>query len=204
MTPYIEMDTLTPLHVQERPAELHASIGEAMRSVTPGFLRPVEPNPDEQSLQKMLQAGCFPRFTRTQRMAGTVLCFAAGALCTICSAPAVRGVLLGHPTKFAVLYTLGNVVSLGGTCCLAGPGPLLRSFTRRHVTIASSAYVISMLLTLIEVFTPGLPGRPALVVILVACQWLALVWYFLSYVPFGRRVVISAVCRWGWSSISEY
>ena len=33
----------------------------------------------------------------------------------------IKGVIAGKPTKFAVMFTLGNVVSLLGTMFLSGP-----------------------------------------------------------------------------------
>lgn len=55
--------------------------------------------------------------------------------------------------------------------------------------VATSLYLVTLALTLFVALSPyaSVPGRGILLLILVVVQFLAYVWYTLSYVPFARR-----------------
>lgn len=65
------------------------------------------------------QESCFPALTYTERLIGFAVCFALGTLIQILSFGSIMGVLVGSPTKFAVTYTLGNILSLSGFCIIS-------------------------------------------------------------------------------------
>ena len=57
---------------------------------------------------------CFPTLTYEQRIKGFIVCFALGTIIQFFSMGSLMGILLGKISKFAFLYTLGNIVSLLG------------------------------------------------------------------------------------------
>ncbi len=57
---------------------------------------------------------CFPTLTYNQRIKGFIACFAIGTIIQFISMGSLMGILLGKISKFAFLYTLGNIVSLIG------------------------------------------------------------------------------------------
>jgi len=57
---------------------------------------------------------CFPSLSLTHRLYGVGICFAIGFILNFISMFAIAGLFLGKPAKFAILYTLGNIVSLLG------------------------------------------------------------------------------------------
>eukprot|EP00913_Durusdinium_trenchii_P010260 g9621.t1 len=100
---------------------------------------------------------------------------------------------------FAELYTLGNLLALVGTLFLAGPRRQLRRMGREKRWIASLCFVVSMVLTLLVALSPGKwHGRTLILLLLVLVQWAALIWYTLSYIPFGQRTALGAL-RACWS-----
>ncbi|KAK9922305.1 hypothetical protein M0R45_030775 [Rubus argutus] len=54
--------------------------------------------------------------SKKQRFYGFAICLAAGLTCTLLSM-----LVFFHPIKFAITFTLGNLLSLGSTIFLIGP-----------------------------------------------------------------------------------
>ena len=105
--------------------------------------------------------------------------------------------LIGGPTQkniatFAVLFVVGNVVALMGTGFLLGPRTQCRKMwdpTRRF----SAAFYLSML---VIVFALAVSGQNiGLVICMLIVEVCAASWYGLSYIPFGRKIVIGFVKR---------
>lgn len=155
-----------------------ASFGEAFRSVTPSFLYEEEDVMD----------ACFPSLTFKQRVFGLGCCIAIGLLLQITSFGAFASALLGHPSRFALRYTFGNIVSLMGTCFLAGPKSQIRNMSRSGRRTTSAIFLGSMVLTVLAVESGQHHGRALLIMLLVFAQWFALIWYTLSYVPYGQKI----------------
>ena len=57
---------------------------------------------------------CFPALSYQERLIGFGFCFVLGTLIQFLSFGSIFGVLVGSPTKFAITYTLGNILSLSG------------------------------------------------------------------------------------------
>lgn len=91
-------------------------------------------------------------------------------------------------TTFAILYVCGNVIALCATGFLIGPKSQCTKMwlpTRRY----SSAFFLVML---IVVFAVALAKQNVwLILSLLAVEVAAGVWYGLSYVPFGRKILCS-------------
>lgn len=97
-----------------------------------------------------------------------------------------------QPVKYAVLYTTGNVLSLCGMMFLAGPAKQCKSMFMEKRIVATLVYLASMLLTLVVVFAWGKAKGYRLVpviLLLLAFQFCAMVWYTASYVPYARWMI---------------
>ncbi len=57
---------------------------------------------------------CFPSLSYKERLTGFLICFALGMVIQFFSVGSLMGLVLGKISKFAFLYTLGNIVSLTG------------------------------------------------------------------------------------------
>lgn len=57
---------------------------------------------------------CFPTLSYKERLIGFAICFGLGMLIQFFSMGSLVGLFLGKTSKFAFLYTLGNIISLLG------------------------------------------------------------------------------------------
>uniref|UniRef100_A0A7S0B7B1 Vesicle transport protein n=1 Tax=Pyrodinium bahamense TaxID=73915 RepID=A0A7S0B7B1_9DINO len=162
-----------------------------LRSLTPRFLRSDE---DED-----FASACCPRLGFKQRLFGCACCFLLGQLMQFCSFGAATGILLGRPGRFACLYTLGNLVMMAASFFLSGPKAQCRKIKAKDRALTSFVYFSTMFLTLAAVFAGPFFCRALVILALVVVQWLSLVWYVLSYVPYGHsmgRRVLRSVGGW--------
>ena len=122
------------------------------------------------------------------------------------------------PHKFAIVYTTGHIVSLAATglicylnvfshiihqkICLFlivlaflwGPRKQLKSMFAGIRIIATLSYLAFLILVLVLAF---MKAQVSLIVLAIIGQFLAMVWYNLSYFPFGRTIakkMASALC----------
>jgi hypothetical protein len=90
---------------------------------------------------------------------------------------------IGGYVLFGVLYTLGNICSIGSTMFLMGPANQIKKMFASTRLIATIVMLLALVLTLVSAFAlkDGL-----LVFLFVIIQFFALLWYSLSYIPFAR------------------
>eukprot|EP00002_Diphylleia_rotans_P004938 TRINITY_DN1387_c0_g1_i1.p1 TRINITY_DN1387_c0_g1~~TRINITY_DN1387_c0_g1_i1.p1 ORF type:complete len:153 (-),score=36.76 TRINITY_DN1387_c0_g1_i1:234-692(-) len=89
-------------------------------------------------------------------------------------------------TKFAVFYSIGNIMALCSTMFLMGPWKQVKKMFDPDRVIATSVYLVTIFLTL---FFALYLQQVALTVIAMFCQFIALIWYAISYIPFARKAV---------------
>ena len=130
--------------------------------------------------------GIFPTLTLRQRIYGWLGCYAGGVLITVMSFGSFRGLLVGKPYRFAILYTVGNLIALMSTMFLVGPKKQWEKMVDSKRKTATLVYLVSMFATLGLCFEA--PDLRILILVAVIVQWLALLWYSLSFIPFGRTV----------------
>lgn len=171
------------------------SAGGLLYSMTPSFLKSSEDDD--------FASACCPNMGFRQRLFGCACCLLAGQLIQFFSFGAFAGVLLGHPGRFACLYTLGNLTMVASSFFLSGPAAQCRRIQAKDRAATSAIYFTSMALTLVSVFSHHYPGRALVILACVAVQWVSLIWYVLSFVPYGQttarklvRGMGGFVCRW--------
>jgi len=125
---------------------------------------------------------CF-QLSRTQRLYAFGICFVVGFVISIVSSLAL---IQGNITGFAVLYTLGNIVSLVSTGFLVGFKKQVKTMFAPVRWFASVLFLVSMAATLffaivLKIFF--------LCLIMCVIQWCALLWYCASYIPYGRTII---------------
>jgi len=98
------------------------------------------------------------------------------------------------------MYTVGNIISICSTCFLYGPWSQAKKMFATTRIVTTSLYFFFMALTLFLAFYTGsIPGRIFFLVVAIFFQFLALVWYTLSFIPFGRDFVKNCcldTCCW--------
>jgi len=93
---------------------------------------------------------------------------------------------------FAALYSLGTIISLCGTGFLRGPVKQIKSLTDPKRGVAVAILFTMIILTLVIALNDNIanPGKGILCLIFVAGQFLAYVWYCLTFIPYGRETVM--------------
>ncbi|KAI9569058.1 SFT2-domain-containing protein [Boletus coccyginus] len=125
--------------------------------------------------------------TRTQRLYGFVGCLVAGFALSLLGSILL---FLGQLSTFAVLYTIGILVSLAGTGFLIGFASQLKLMFKPVRIIATIAFLASIALVFVGAFVIG---SEVLCIVFVVIEYLAYTWYCLSYIPYARSAVLRVV-----------
>ena len=64
--------------------------------------------------QENQNESCFPSLSLKERLIGFFICFALGFVIQFLSMSSLVGFFLGKTSKFAFLFTFGNIISLLG------------------------------------------------------------------------------------------
>lgn len=123
----------------------------------------------------------LPSLSRTQRITGFFLCLVMGIFC-FAVAGFVAPFLLLKARKFVLLYTMGSLLTIGSFSLLWGPVNHVKhlcSFERLPFT---AAYFGSMFATL---YMAIIVKSTVLTAVCAVLQIIALIWYFVSYIPGG-------------------
>lgn len=137
----------------------------------------------------------LPEMTWRERILGCATCVIAGYLLSFGSFFRIKDLLLGDPFPFVLNATAGNIIALAGSCFLSGPRSQLDKMWHETRRGATQLYLGSLALTLLIAFLP-LPGPKGFVlVLLMICQYLAITWYTLSYIPYAREAIANYMQR---------
>lgn len=139
----------------------------------------------QQSVQQ--EIGEMFNLSWVQRLTLFVMCFSAGAMMIGLSFMFLPMILL-KPHKFAAAFTAGNLLAIMSTWVIVGPRAQLASMFHPARATAAAAYLGSLIFALFAAFFGGRLRYPLVLVSLVV-EVLALVWYSLSYIPFGRQAL---------------
>ncbi|KAA8533608.1 hypothetical protein F0562_030958 [Nyssa sinensis] len=124
---------------------------------------------------------------KLQRMYGFAACLIAGVVCMFLSL-----IVFAKPIKFALLFTFGNMLAVGSTAFLIGPGQQIRMMLDPVRVYATAIYIGCVVLALICALWIHSKVLTILAIIIEIC---ALIWYSLSYIPFARRMVSELMIR---------
>ncbi|ETW85711.1 hypothetical protein HETIRDRAFT_379793 [Heterobasidion irregulare TC 32-1] len=143
--------------------------------------------------------------TRTQRLYGFAGCFGVGFLLSIlgtvflflgalttfacaCFIVDLGGIMMMTGASFrAVLYAIGTVVSLIGTGFLIGFFKQVKMMFKPVRVVATILFLVSIGLIFVGAFVLN---SGILCIIFVIIEYLAFLWYTLSYIPYARSAVL--------------
>ncbi|KAI9634118.1 SFT2-domain-containing protein [Dioszegia hungarica] len=126
--------------------------------------------------------------TRSQRLGGFFACFLGGLAVSLLGAILL---FLGATGAFATLFAVGGILSLVGTGFLVGFSKQLKTMFKPVRVVATVLLFASIAMTFVSAFV--LPA--ILCIVFVIIQYLAYLWYSLSYIPYARTLVKSWVGR---------
>ena len=152
-----------------------------------------------EAVQKVItKDSACPSMPVKHRIAGFIVCFILGfALSILSTVLFIIGSLEAY--KFAILFSLGNICSLLSSLFLIGPcRQLKRMFekTRIAATILVLFFIAFTLIYALVIYKDELFHKIILLII-IALQFGANIWYLLSYIPFGRtacKKCVACVC----------
>ena len=156
------------------------------------LVTPEEPKTCSEECEDCLCNSC-PALSMEQRVFGCIACIVVGVGLSIGSLFRLELLIEGNPVPFAVLYSIGNIISLCASCFFSGPCSQVKSMFASTRVIATMIYMTALILTLFFAFYNGISHRAVIIILLVIIQFLAFIWYTLSYIPYGREI-ISRVC----------
>ena len=121
----------------------------------------------------------LPSLSLRERLLGCATCMICGYLLSFGSFVRLKDLLFGNPTPIVVHVTMGNVLSLMGTCFLSGPSSQIRRMYHESRRVATVMYLGSIGLSLLLLVTPGHFGKGFLLFLLLCFQYVAVTWYVL-------------------------
>ncbi|RWS21436.1 hypothetical protein B4U80_07514 [Leptotrombidium deliense] len=121
------------------------------------------------------------------RIQGFIFCFVLGFVFSILGT-ILMSIFIGPKglTMFAIFYTLGNIMSMCSTVFLMGPWRQLKTMFKETRIIATCLVLFFIVLTLLSALVWEKRG---LAIIFCICEFLAMTWYSLSYIPYARDAV---------------
>lgn len=149
----------------------------------------------------------LPSLSWQERLGGCLACMILGYILSLGSFFRFRDLLKGDPTRFVIYTTVGNIISLSGSCFLSGPKSQLEKMFHQSRKGATVLYLGSLFITLVvalcfkkedSTFHPQI--RAILLLLLVGIQYVAVFWYCLSYIPFARQMAT----RWAGYMMSHF
>jgi hypothetical protein len=147
-----------------------------------------QPTPSEaNNLRASINSLC-PSLSYQERVIGFITCFVLGFLLSVGSTFRLARLVRGNPAPFAIAYTIGNLLSLCCTMFFVGPCKQIETMFHSKRRWSAVVYLGFMVLTLVLCFSPHIPHRVGVVLLSVVIQFSALVWYTLSFVPYGRSM----------------
>ena len=155
-----------------------------------------------ETVQKVLtKDSACPSLPVKYRIIGFISCLVIGFAISLLSSFLLMFSAVFKPYKFAILFTFGNLNSLASSFFLVGPCRQLKSMFDKKRIIATILALASMIFTLIYslvIYNPEKGFHKIIIWILVALQYVAIFWYLLSYIPFGRTLCkkcVGCMCK---------
>ena len=90
-----------------------------------------------------------PSLTYKQRLMGCAFFMVAGFFISMGSFFRLKDLLAGHPESFAIMYTVGNLISLCSTCCLYGPYSQAKSMFAETRMIITNVAIMAVFCTVV-------------------------------------------------------
>jgi len=122
--------------------------------------------------------------TRMQRLYGFAACYLAGLVLSVLGTVML---IIGSHGSFSVLYALGTIVSLIGTGFLIGFRSQIKLMFKPVRIVATIVFLAMIIMIFIAAFVIR---SSTLCIIFVVLEYLAFLWYTLSYIPYARTAVL--------------
>ncbi|KAI8100165.1 Got1/Sft2-like family-domain-containing protein [Halteromyces radiatus] len=125
----------------------------------------------------------FCGLDRMQRLYAFGACFVIGFILSLVSSLILIG---GNVAGFAILYSIGNLVSIFSLTFIIG---IMKQVKTMFAPVRFWATTVYLSLLVVTLVLSILLHNFILSLILVIVQFAALVWYSASYIPYGREII---------------
>ena len=122
------------------------------------------------------------KLTAFQRTVGFLMCTFAAGLCFVLAMFTLPTVLI-VPQKFVMTYTMSSIFSILAFAVMRGPKAFAKHLVSPERRLFTSAYFGSMFLT---IFAVVYVKSYIFIVLCSMLQFVAIVWYYVSYLPGGH------------------
>lgn len=134
---------------------------------------------------------CLPSLSFKARLWGFLIFLTIGiALSWISIA------FVGKPEKFAICYTIGNLVAIIASGFLVGP---VRQFKMMFAPTRFVAAIIFFTMMGLTLWVALDLQKAGICIIFLVLQTLSLIWYGFSFVPYLRTLILNTVTCGRWS-----
>ena len=140
-----------------------------------------------------------PSLTFQQRLIGFISCVGLGLLFSGISFTFLL-MATTSPRKYAIFLSLGNICCVGATLFFVGPARQCKLMFKSIRLIATFLFLGSIIGTVVFAFFYDSKNHfwhKFVMLALIVAQFAAMVWYVLSYIPFGRagmKKICGAIC----------
>ena len=142
--------------------------------------------------QKVLtKDSACPKLPVKYRIAGFCTCYILGFILSFFSSFLFLFGSITQPYKFAIIYTLGNIISLLSSFFLFGPCSQLKRMFKKTRIVATIICLFCIVFTFIYalfIYSNESGIHKVVLWILIAAQYVSMFWYILSYIPFARTL----------------
>ncbi|OWZ03209.1 putative membrane protein [Phytophthora megakarya] len=126
----------------------------------------------------------FDQLSLNQRALGAVGCYVLSGLFAF-AATVMLFTGVHHVRFYALFYSLSNVATFSSLIFIMGQNRLQKRMLSRKRSVTGRVWMGSLALTIIVAFF--WPSHWFIVILLLLVQFGSMIWYSLSYIPFGRK-----------------
>ncbi|KAE9347604.1 hypothetical protein PF008_g7730 [Phytophthora fragariae] len=126
----------------------------------------------------------FDQLTLNQRALGAVGCYVLSGLFAF-AATVILCTGVHHVRFYALFYSLSNIATFSSLIFIMGQNRLQKRMLSRKRSLTGRAWMGSLALTIVVAFF--WPSHWFIVILLLLVQLCSMIWYSLSYIPFGRK-----------------
>lgn len=132
---------------------------------------------------------CWPKLSYRKRITGWIVCSVIGWVLSLMGT--ITLALSDSIVAFAVLYSIGQIINIVGSCFLSTPKGQWKAMKKKERRIASIIYISSIIATLVVAFATKIKG---LVFLFLVIQMAAYYWYMITFIPWGQKIVKKLCC----------
>ena len=144
--------------------------------------------------KRITKDSCCPSLSWYERLLGFLICFVLGCLFLFYSFFQIVKALTGKYEKFAIVFSLGNILIISSICFIVGYQRQKKIMFNKTRIITSIVFLSSMIVVLLLIFLPideEIKEKKYFkfgLFVLVIVEYISMIWYNLSYIPFGRKI----------------